>query len=280
MQMNKKAIHALPASQKRRTSNKMTKKPSAPAAGLTANAIKLIAIVAMTLDHITWLLFPGYTTAPLPLCLHILGRITCPVMCYFVAEGYHYTRDVSKYTRRLFLFALLSHCPYVLSSFACAKFVDWRSFIPFYYGDILNQTSVIWSLAWGLVMLRVVNSQKLPDAAKPLLVVLICPIALPSDWSCIAALCVLAFGTNRCNFKKQMQWMLFYVALYAAVYFFAIDKVYGLMQIAVVLAVPILRLYNGRRGKNAACNRFMKWFFYLYYPLHLTVIGLLRYAAA
>lgn len=243
---------------------------------LNANTIKVIAIIAMTLDHVTWLLFPGYPTQVLPLCLHILGRITCPIMCYFVAEGYHYTRDVSKYTKRLFLFALLSHCPYVLSSFACSEFADWKSFIPFYYGEILNQTSVMWSLAWGLVMLRVVNSEKIRQSLKPLLVVLICPIALPSDWSCIASLCVLAFGTNRGNFRKQMLWMVFYVALYAVVYFFAIDKVYGLMQMAVVLAIPILMQYNGQRGKNAAVNRVMKWLFYLYYPLHLLVIGLLK----
>lgn len=43
----------------------------------------------------------------------------------------------------------------------------------------------------------------------------------------------------------------------------------------VVLSLPILRQYNGLRGKNPAVNRFMKWLFYLYYPLHLLLIGLL-----
>lgn len=242
---------------------------------LNANVIKLIAILAMTIDHVTWWLFPGFPRDALPLCLHILGRITCPTMCYFIAEGYHYTRDVKKYTRRLFLFALLSHCPYVLCSFAGTGYVDWKSFIPFYYGNILNQTSVMWSLAWGLVMLRVAEKETLSQWAKTLLVLLICLIALPSDWSCIASLCVLAFGTNRGNFRKQMGWMVFYVGLYALVYFFAIDKVYGLMQMAVVLAIPILYRYSGQRGKSATFNRVMKWVFYLYYPLHLLAIGLL-----
>lgn len=241
-----------------------------------ANTIKLIAILAMTIDHFTWVIFPGFSRHPLALCLHMLGRITCPIMCYFVAEGYHYTRDVKRYTRRLFLFALLSHVPYVLSSFASAEFVDWRSFIPFYYGDILNQTSVMWSLAWGLVMLRVVDSPKIHQRLKPLLVVLICPLALPSDWSCIASLCILAFGTNRDSFRRQMLWMVFYVALYALVYFFAIDRVYGLLQMAVVLCIPLLMQYNGERGKNPAVNRVMKWLFYLYYPLHLLIVGLFQ----
>ena len=243
--------------------------------GLTANTIKCIAILAMTVDHLTWAFCPDFDRHLPVLLLHCIGRLTCPIMCYFIAEGYHHTRDVRKYTRRLFLFALVSHFPYVLSSFAGAAFIDWKSFLPFYYGEIFNQTSVMWSLAWGLVMLRVVNSDKIRQGLKPWLIVLICPIALISDWSCIASLCVLAFGTNRGNFKKQMLWMIFYVAMYAVVYCLAIDKVYGLLQMAVVLSIPVLRLYNGQRGKSAAVNRVMKWLFYFYYPAHLLLIALL-----
>ena len=240
---------------------------------LNANTTKVIAITAMTIDHIAWMLFPGYPKEILPIVLHIIGRLTCPIMCYFIAEGYHYTKNINKYTARLFLFALLSHFAYVLAS---ANFVDLKSFIPFYYGDMLNQTSVMWPLAWGLVMLRVVNSEKLKDAAKIVIILLICLITFPSDWSCIASLCIVAFGTNRGNFKKQMLWMVFYVAIYSVVYFFAIDKVYGLIQMAVVLAIPVLMLYNGQRGNNPKVNKVMKWLFYVYYPLHLFVIGLLQ----
>lgn len=240
---------------------------------LNANTLKLIAIIAMTIDHIAWMLFPGYPKEALPIVLHAIGRITCPIMCYFIAEGYHYTRNIQKYTGRLFIFAVISHFAYI---FALADYVDVRSFIPFYYGNALNQTSVMWSLAWGLVMLRVVNSPKIKnDMTKTLLVVGICLLSFPSDWSCIASLCILAFGTNRGNFKRQMLWMIFYVAIYATVYFFAIDKVYGVLQMAVVLAIPVIGLYNGQRGKNASVNRIMKWVFYLYYPLHLFVIGML-----
>lgn len=241
---------------------------------LNSNTIKVIAIIAMTIDHITWVAFPGYPKEVLPVFLHIIGRLTCPTMCYFVAEGYHYTKDICKYTRRLFIFAIISHFAYV---FASTDFVDWRSFIPFYYGDVLNQTSVMWSLAWGLVMLRITNSRNIKQGVKLFLIILICLIALPSDWSCIASLCILAFGTNRGNFKKQMLWMLFYVAIYAIVYFFAIDKVYGILQMTVVVSIPILMMYNGQRGKNAAVNHAMKWLFYIYYPLHLVIIGILKY---
>lgn len=237
-----------------------------------ANVLKLIAIAAMTVDHLTWMLFPGYAKEPLPVFLHIIGRLTCPIMCFFIAEGFHYTHDIKKYTGRLFLFAGVSHVPYILAS---ENYVDWKSFLPFYYGDVLNQTSVMWALAWGLVMLRIAESSRIRAAWKPVLVVLACAAALPSDWSCIASLCVLSIGTNRGNAKKQILWCLFYIALYAGVYCLALDPLYGVLQFGVVLSIPLLFFYNGTRGKNARINRVMKWLFYLYYPLHLLVIGLI-----
>ena len=242
-------------------------------AKLNSNLLKLIAITAMTLDHIAWLVFPGYSTDPLPLVLHIIGRITCPIMCYFVAEGYRYTKNINKYTARLFLFAVISHVPYMIAS---VNFANWKSLIPFLCGSVLNQTSVMWSLAWGLVMLRIADSEKLRGYAKALLIILICAVAFPADWSCIASLTVVVFGTNRGNFKAQMLWMLFYAAIYATVYFFALDPVYGIMQLAVVLAIPLLAAYNRERGRSPKINKIMKWAFYIYYPLHLMILGLIK----
>ena len=241
---------------------------------LNSNTIKIIAIAAMTIDHIAWFVFPGYNDGGIPVVLHIIGRLTCPIMCYFIAEGYHYTKNINKYTLRLFAFSFISHFAYI---FASSHFVDWKSFIPFYYGDIFNQTSVMWPLAWGLVMLRVVNSERIKSSIKVILVLLICVITFPSDWSCIASLCIMAIGTNRRNFKKQMLWMIFYVTIYSVVYFFALDKLYGIIQMGVILSIPVIMMYNGQRGLSPKINKFMKWLFYIYYPLHLFIIGYIQY---
>ena len=240
---------------------------------LNSNALKLIAIIAMTVDHVAWLIFPGYPAEPIPIIMHVIGRITCPVMCYFIAEGYHHTRDINKYTARLFIFAFISHFAYV---FASGSFVDAISFIPFYYGKLLDQTSVMWSLAWGLVLLRISNSERLGGGLKLLLTLLICLVSFPADWSCIAALTVLAFGTNRGNLKAQALWMLFYVSIYAIVYALALDVLYGIIQLAVALAIPLIALYNGERGRSKKLNKILKWAFYVYYPLHLAIIGLIK----
>ena len=241
---------------------------------LDSNQIKLIAIAAMTIDHIAWLLYPGYDEGIIPVILHIIGRLTCPIMCYLIAEGYYYTKNINKYTVRLFAFSFISHFAYI---FASSDYIGWQSFIPFYTGNILNQTSVMWPLAWGLVMLRVADSERLKMSVKALFILFICVITFPSDWSCIASLCILAIGTNRGDFKKQMLWMIFYVGIYSVVYFFVLDKLYGLIQMAVVLSVPVIMMYNGQRGSNPKINKIMKWFFYIYYPLHLFIIGYIQF---
>ena len=50
------------------------------------------------------------------------------------------------------------------------------------------------------------------------------------------------------------------------------NGLYRFIQLFVILVYPLLKLYNGKVGKN----KWMKWFFYIYYPLHLIVIGILR----
>ena len=257
---------------------------------LDANAIKLIAIIAMTIDHIAWTVYPGCSLNWKPELMHVIGRITMPTMCFFIAEGFFHTRNINKYTFRMFLFALISHFAYVFEWYG---FSDWHRYLPLYYGGIwqairfrdisfLNpacwhsQTSVIWTLAWGLVMLRVEYSERIRSSwLKTLLICLICVASFCGDWSCTASVLVLSFGTNRGHLWKQALWLVFYVGVFA--YTFLPDNLtYATLQLSVVLSIPVLALYNGKRGPNPRFNAFMKWFFYVYYPLHLAVLGLLR----
>ena len=50
------------------------------------------------------------------------------------------------------------------------------------------------------------------------------------------------------------------------------DKIYAVIQLFTLLSLLILKHYNGERGQWKG----MKWFFYIYYPAHLFVIGLIR----
>lgn len=233
---------------------------------LSGNTLKIIAIVAMTIDHLAWVVFPGYGTERWLLAVHSIGRLTAPIMCYFIAEGYHYTRDIKKYAARLFLFAVISHFAY--------NFAFGIPLIPFSTGDMFDQTGVIWALFLGLIALIITNTpnQKLPVWSKYILLLLCCIAAFPANWSCIAVLVVMHFGNNRGNFKKQMIGLVVFVGIYAMIYCWAIDFIYGLLQMMVILSIPLLKLYNGERGKHKG----IKWFFYIYYPLHLVICGIIR----
>lgn len=231
--------------------------------GLNGNQLKLIAIIAMTIDHITWTVVPGYSRVWWVLLLHVIGRLTAPIMWFFIAEGYHHTHDLKKYAKRLFVLALLSHFAY--------NFCFGISFIPF-QKSVFNQTGVVWSLAWGLVLLQLLDNPGIKDWQKHILVILVCVITFPSDWSCIAVMAIVSIGTNRGNFKKQMACMMLWTFFYAVVYFIFIDKVYALVQLCTCLTIPLLSLYNGKRGSWKGMGKL----FYAYYPAHLFLCGLLR----
>lgn len=230
---------------------------------LNGNQLKLIAIIAMTADHLTWTLWPGYSREWWVLLLHIIGRLTAPIMWFFIAEGYHYTHNVKKYAVRLFALAFISHFAY--------NFCFGISFIPF-QKTVFNQTGVVWSLAWGLVLLSVNDSEKLKSWQKIAIIMLVCIITFPSDWSCIATMAVLYIGANRGNFKKQMIWMMIWTFFYALVYFIFIDRVYAIVQLFTCLSIPLLKMYRGERGKWKGMGKL----FYAYYPAHLVVCGIIR----
>lgn len=231
---------------------------------LNANHLKLIAIAAMTVDHIADLLFPGVPAHPVALVMHLIGRLTAPIMWFFICEGFHYTGNLAKYLLRMFLFAVISHFAYC--------FAFGIHFLPFADG-IFNQTSVIWPLAWAIVGLWIVNAApKLRAWQKWLLVLAICLITFPADWSCIAVMAIIGMYSHRGNLKKQMGNMMLWVLLYCVVSFLFVDRIYALIQLGVILVWPVLRQYNGQKGSA----RWMKWFFYIYYPAHLLIIGLLR----
>lgn len=232
---------------------------------LNSNYLKIIAIIAMTIDHIADLLYPGMPNIFISNVMHIIGRLTAPIMFFFICEGYHYTKNVKNYISRLFIFALISHFAYC--------FAFGINFIPFSTGDIFNQTSIMWTLAWAVVALHILHGKNnLKEWQKWLLIILINLITFSSDFSSIAVMAILFMYDRRGNLKSQMTSMMAWLTLYALISYLFVSKTYGLIAMTAILVYPLLKNYNGKRGKA----KWLKWFFYLYYPLHLIIIGALR----
>ena len=80
---------------------------------LNRDAIKLAAMATMACNHFAQALLPGGTL--LYTVLVDIGYFTAPVMCWFLVEGFGYTRSRGRYALRLAGFALLAQAPYVLA---------------------------------------------------------------------------------------------------------------------------------------------------------------------
>lgn len=233
------------------------------AKSLNGNQLKTIAMIAMTIDHLVCVIFPNYPTDWWIIGLHIIGRLAAPIFWFFIAEGYFYTRDWKKYALRLLGFAVVSHFAY--------NFAFGIPFIPF-KTSVFNQTSVIWSLFWGLIALVIKDCSELKEWQKTAIILVILAISFCSDWSCIAVLAIMDISANRGNFKKQMTGMMIWVGMYAVIYIIFINPIYGVLQMFVALTIPLLKSYNGERGTWKG----MRYLFYVYYPLHLIICGIIR----
>lgn len=228
-----------------------------------SNHLKIIAIIAMTIDHATDLLYPSFPAQPIPIALHIIGRLTAPIMWFFIAEGYHYTHNIKKYLLRLGIFAVISHFAYC--------FAFGINFIPFKTG-VFSPTSVMYPLFIAVLVLWLQDMDVRYKILRNILVFVLIWSAFPADWSCTAVLAIEDIYRNRGDLKKQTFRMMIWVLMYAVVSFFFISKIYGIVTLFVILVYPVMKQYNGQRGKAG----WLKWFFYIYYPAHLIVIGIVR----
>lgn len=245
-------------------------------AGLSANAIKTVAILAMVVDHAARAFVADYYS-PLGLCLHMVGRITGPVMFFFIAEGYHRTRRMNRYTLRLGLFALASYLPFI-----------WFRTGALPTGQSWMGLNVIYTLFMGHLMLRVRHEV----AEGPLRVILMaaCLIAaLPGDWGLLALPYILVFDVFRGDFAKQALGYALITStqllppasrlLVGLLQGLPFEELYlnlamTLLYCAYFVPLLLLRFYSGKRGAGGAVA---KWGFYIIYPAHLLVLGWLRW---
>ena len=217
---------------------------------MNATEIKKIAIVAMTIDHIAWFLpndmFCSYI-------MHVIGRITAPIMWFFIAEGCYYTKDWKRYFARMLIFAMISHFAYC-----------------FYEGYPYHvlYTSVMWPLALSIPLIKLIETEIIPFWCKLLLIIILLLCSIPSDWGVLALMMPAVLYFCRHSFKKQA----FAIAISGIVAAIMTDTLlpYRILQLYVCLSIPLLANYNKQRGEG---NR---WFFYLYYPLHLVILGIVH----
>lgn len=223
---------------------------------INADQLKLIAIIAMVIDHCAVVFLPESSPAMWP--LRMIGRMTAPIMCFLIAEGYHHTSNLKKYMGRLLFMAVVSHVPHNLC-LGMDVFPLWKA------------TSVMLSLFCGLAALAVWKSRRIPARwQKVLLIVLCCLLAYSADWNYIAVLWILGFGVFHGSFRKQLLTFCCVAVLYMMqplVYNHCLPSV---SRLGIFFVIPLLFFYNGQRGLRH--KQLIKWGFYWFYPLHLLIL--------
>jgi diguanylate cyclase (GGDEF)-like protein len=236
--------------------------------GLNRTQLKIIAIISMVIDHFAWGFVDFYS--PLGQFLHVCGRLTVPIMCFFIAEGYRKTSDIKKYIHRMAVFAIISIIPFYI----------------FFHEEYGFRQNIIFDLMLGLILLTVLECKRLPKWGKVLIAIaLFATSAIIGGWVITPMLFILAFYYGK-TFKQKAFW--FIIADVSTVIFLMIaivlnsrfhfshydwvwwDKSYLL---GFMLALPLLRLYNGEKGKNFGG----RYFFYLFYPGHFLILSLGKY---
>ena len=79
--------------------------------GLSGNTLKIIALIAMTLDHLCLLVFPEMQW------FRIIGRIAMPIFAYMIAEGCRYTKNKVKYFLMVFVLGVICQVVYFSNLF-------------------------------------------------------------------------------------------------------------------------------------------------------------------
>ena len=206
---------------------------------MTGFQLKLLAMLAMTADHIGAVFFPE-----IPL-LRWIGRLAMPVLCFFIGEGLRHTRSPRRYLLRLTGFALLSELPFDLA---------------FYGGIEWGHQNVYFTLALGLLALWAIQSRGMEGWPLALTAALAAEL-LGCDYGMYGVLLILLLD----RFHRARSEQLAGAALLNLAFF-------GLQtQTLSLIALPLLWLYNGKRGRDD------RRLFYLYYPAHLCVLGILRF---
>lgn len=215
---------------------------------LNGNHLKLIAAVTMLLDHAGILLFPGIAL------FRILGRLAYPIYAYMVAEGCRYTRNKLRYF--LLVFGMGAACQIVyyffsgdtylniLLTFSCSIALIYA--LQASYAAKTWQKQALWSILFCAGFLTVYGLDQL--------------ITIDYGFWGVMAPVFVSFAYLR-KFPHWMSVLLLGVAL------LLLGADLGGIQHYALLSIPLLLLYSGKRGKYS-----MKYFFYIFYPVHLVVL--------
>lgn len=215
---------------------------------LDGTALKLIAAISMAIDHVGAVFFPG------TLWIQIIGRLAMPIFAFFIAEGYIHTRDRQAYLMRMGVFALVSELPFDLALMGGVNITHQNILFTF-------ALAIMGLMLYDYLTERYPGTPGIVFGSLAVAVLGALSIALRLDHNFAAIGLVFVFYVFR-GYNLLIRNL-------AAVVFEVLVRNVGIYRWGVLSFFPLM-LYNGKRGRG------LKLFFYLFYPVHLLVLWLIK----
>ncbi len=231
--------------------------------GLSTSFIKTIALVIMFIDH-----FAAGVVVRIPnLYEHLaiyqwmrhIGRISFPIYCFFIVEGFYKTRDRKKYARRLAACALISEIPFDLAIYG-KVFYLWHQNV---FMTLLVGLFAIWALESIREIKELSKGVKIVTSLCVAVGFALVAEVIFTDYASIGVLCIIVMYVVR----KLTEHKIKFWAPMVLTSGIAVLCLLSLNEAWALLGLPLMFFYKGKKGWNA------KWFFYLFYPVHLLVIA-------
>lgn len=257
---------------------------------MSINLIKIVALLCMVIDHI------GEFIPQVPVWFRYIGRLAVPLFFYCSAWGFYYTSNRKKYLCRLYFLGIIM----AIGNSILYIFVG--------HGKFINN-NIFATILWGcIIVLLLENANNWRKRVQVLGLLTIQQVvsfflcALFAEFLCIPK-CIdtymlyydygALFG-SMIFLEGGILFVFFFVMVYflkekllclssfmlcfsvfvvwlvrriyymrgAVSYLFPFDK----FQWMMLFSIPVFFLYNGKKGKN------MKWFYYVFYPLHIWLL--------
>ncbi|OBX84290.1 hypothetical protein A9306_03350 [Moraxella atlantae] len=233
---------------------------------LTAFEIKLLAVFAMTLDHIGWIFF--VQSDVISQILHFFGRLTAPLMCFFLVEGYYLSQSKQRYAKRLLLFAVLSQLPFTWLTHSAQAIVQQPDLI-------VEKANILFNLLFALGVLSIRHS-RLHGLTQTVVILAALLVASYADWGVYIIVFCLVFDWLR----EDRQHQIIGYTMVAMAMLLLTDL--GFVQVmpmlvtawfplGILLTGLVLYTYQGKKGRQWGG----RYFFYAYYPLHIVILAVL-----
>ena len=237
-----------------------------PFGGVNALTLKCIAMALMLCDHLWATVVPGshWLTA--------VGRLTYPIFAFQMVESYFMTTDRKRLFKRLAVFALISEIPFNLM-------VSGSLIMPLHQNVVFT----------FLLALALVHRMELARGKAPLWRYLLrcaaCAVLgfaggylFMVDYYGAGVLTVLVFYWTRgkkYSHLLQLAWLWYINTQLLGGFGWPVElfgtEIFISQQALALLALPLIWLYNGKRGAH---SRAIQRAYYAFYPVHMLVLAL------